>query len=481
MHKHSSFSIIKPYLSASFAITAIVLLVTAFYFISGTAQHWITSLWGILIMTIFVMIGQIAHATKKNESITAQLINTKERLANEIKHRLWAEKTTSESKIQSQFVDENFPALLAYFTIAQRCGYHNRAYRNWLGLNANQIDGQFLQDFSGEAFSKSLKNHMKSILAGETVFNERIQKSAKGILYNLTEQFIPHVDGKKRVVGFYTLYIPRAPEKNQISATADSLSSQANKNLIGPEFTAARIVRAIEGDEFRLYHQKILSLKTNADVPDLYEILIRMSEEENNLMPPGTFLPLVEKFKMMPRLDRWVVNYMMKWLSTHQTTPGTKFCVNIAKDTLLCADFPAFVRDQLQQNKIPPDALCFEIEESDALANPSATSVFAEKIRQLGCLVSLCSISYNQASVNLLKKINVDIIKIDGSLVYNISHDEKDLAKVTAINRIAHTIKIQTVAELVETEDIIVKLREIGVDFAQGFGVARPRPLNELE
>jgi EAL domain-containing protein (putative c-di-GMP-specific phosphodiesterase class I) len=286
---------------------------------------------------------------------------------------------------------------------------------------------------------------------------------------------------KKELSAFYTLYIPRAPEKNQISATADSLSSQANKNLIGPEFTAARIVRAIEGDEFRLYHQKILSLKTNANVPDLYEILIRMSEEENNLMPPGTFLPLVEKFKMMPRLDRWVVNYMMKWLSTHQTTPGTKFCVNIAKDTLLCADFPAFVRDQLQQNKIPPDALCFEIEESDALANPSATSVFAEKIRQLGCLISLCSISYNQASVNLLKKINVDIIKIDGSLVYNISHDEKDLAKVTAINRIAHTIKIQTVAELVETEDIIVKLREIGVDFAQGFGVARPRPLNELE
>jgi hypothetical protein len=211
MHKHSPFSIIKPYLSASFAITAIVLLVTAFYFISGTAKHWITSLWGILIMTIFVMIGQIAHATKKNESITVQLINTKERLANEIKHRLWAEKTTSESKIQSQFVDENFPVLLAYFTIAQRCGYHNRAYRNWLGLNANQIDGQFLQDFSGEAFSKSLKNHMKSILAGETVFNERIQKSAKGILYNLTEQFIPHVDGKKRVVGFlYALYSPRA-------------------------------------------------------------------------------------------------------------------------------------------------------------------------------------------------------------------------------------------------------------------------------
>lgn len=480
MRKHSPLNIIKPYLSASFAITA-ALLIAAFYFISDTTHHWITGLWGILITTIFVMIGQITHATKKNEGIATQLLTTKERLANEIKHRLWAEKTTSESKIQLQFIDESFPILLAYFTVAQRCRYHNRAYRNWLGLNANQIDGQFLQDFSSKEFSKSLKDHMKGILAGKTIFNERIQKTAKGISYNLAEQFIPHFDSKKKVIGFYTLYTPRAPEKNHISAAAASLPSQANANVISPELTAVRIVKAIEGDEFRLYHQKILSLETNADRPDHYEILVRMAEEENNLMPPGTFLPLVEKFKMMPRLDRWVVSYMLQWLSAHQTTPGAKFCINIAKDTLLCTDFPAFVRDQLQKYNIPSSILCFEIEEADALANLSATSLFAQKIRQLGCFVSLCSISHNQASVNLLKKINVDIIKIDGSLVYNIPHDEKDLAKVTAINRIAHAINIQTVAELVENEYIIVKLREIGVDFAQGFGVSRPRPLNELE
>lgn len=481
MHKHSPFNIIKPYLSASFAITAVALLVAAFYLISGTAQHWIASLWGILITTIFVMTGQIAHATKKNESIATQLLTTKERLANEIKHRLWAEKTTSETKIQSQFTDESFPLLLAYFTVAQRCRYHNRAYRNWLGLNANQIDGQLLQDFSSKAFFASLKDHMKDILAGQTVFNERIQKSAKGATYNLTEQFIPHFDSKKKVIGFYTLYTPRVPEKNQTSATTASLASQANAKITSPELTVARIVKAIEGDEFRLYYQKIISLKTNADTHDHYEILIRMAEEENNLMPPGTFLPLVEKFKMMPRLDRWVVCYMVEWLCAHQTTPGAKFCINIAKDTLGCTDFPAFVQDQLKKNKVPSSVLCFEIEESDALSNPSATSVFAGEIRQLGCLVSLCGISHNQASVNLLKEINVDLIKIDGGLVYNIAHDEKDLAKVAAINRIAHTIKIQTVAELVETEDIIAKLREVGVDFAQGFGVARPRPLKELE
>lgn len=481
MHKHSTLNVIKSYLSASLALTALILLVIAIYFISEAAQQWIWGLWGILITTIFVMIGQITYAYNKNKNITTQLLATKERLANEIKHRLWAEKTTSESKIQSQLIDENFPVLFAYFTTAHRCRYHNRAYRDWFGLNANLIDGHFLQEFSSKEFYASLKNYTKDILAGKTVFNERIQKSAKGIPYKLNEQFIPHFDNKKKVIGFYTLYFPSEPEETQFQIKSTNPSSYPNNTANSSEVTAARIAQAIEEDEFHLYFQKIIPLKTNAQTHNHYEILIRMAEEENNLLPPGTFLPLVEKFKMMTRLDRWVVSHMIEWLSANQTKPGEKFCINVAKDTLECTDFPAFVQDELLNKEIPSDILCFEIEVVDALANPSATSIFAEQIRQLGCLVSLCGFSHNQASVNLLKKISVDLIKIDGGLVYNIPHDEKDLAKVAALNRVAHKIKIQTVAELVETEDIVVKLREIGVDYAQGFGIARPQPLKDLE
>lgn len=481
MHKHSTLNVIKLYLTASVALTALILLVAAIYFISEASQQLIWGLWGTLITTIIVMIGQIAHASNKNKNIMTQLLATKERLANEIKHRLWAEKTTSESKIQSQLIDENFPVLFAYFTTAQRCRYHNRAYRDWFGLNANLIDGHFLQEFSSKEFYASIKNFTKDILAGKTVFNERIQKSAKGIPYKLIEQFIPHFDNKKKVIGFYTLYFPNEPEETHIQIKSTKPSSSPRNHTNSSEVTAARIAQAIEEDEFHLYFQKIIPLKTNVEAHNHYEILIRMAEEENNLLPPGTFLPLVEKFKMMPRLDRWVVSYMVKWLSINQTAPGEKFCINVAKDTLECTDFPAFVQEQLQDNAVSSDILCFEIEVTDALSNPSATAIFAEQIRQLGCSVSLCGFSHNQASVNLLKKISVDLIKIDGGLVYNIPHDEKDLAKVAAINRVAHTIKILTVAELVETEDIVLKLREIGVDFAQGFGIARPQPLKDLE
>ncbi|MDP1558386.1 MAG: EAL domain-containing protein [Nitrosomonas sp.] len=501
MHKSSIFSAIKPYLIGSIAITAVALLVTAIYFVTRIELEWIAGLWGILITSILMMINQIAQTEQKIKKYTTQLITSKERLASEIKHHLWAEKTISESKIRSQFIDENFSILLAYFNIEQRCRYHNQAYRNWIGLKSNQIDGQFLHEFSSQAFHVSAKNCIKNILAGEIVFNERVLKSAKGQVFHLTEQFIPHFDSKGKVIGFYTLYTPRIPGKdlisppNRVARNIPETSNQTiktNSGTLPPNtdqskqpsksgLSAARIAQAIDGGEFRLYCQKIISIKNDSYPYEIHEILIRMAEEENNLMPPGAFLPFVEKYKMMTRLDRWVVSHIIQWLSIHKTSSKSMFSINVTKDTIRNEDFPTFVQDQLQKTKVPASALCFEIEESDALADLSNTLVFAEKIRQLGCLISLCSFNHKRNSLDLLRKIKVDFIKIDGSLVWNILRDQEDLAKVVAINRIARAIKVKTIAELVETDDIIIKLREIGIDFAQGFGVASPQPIKTLE
>ena len=237
----------------------------------------------------------------------------------------------------------------------------------------------------------------------------------------------------------------------------------------------------LAGGEFSLYCQKIMPIKANAEPHEMHEILIRMTEEESNLMPPGAFLPFVEKYKMMSRLDCWVVSHIVQWLSAHKTTSKSVFSINVSRDTIKNTKFPAFVQEQLQKVKVSANAICFEIEESDALSNPDETLRFANQTRQLGCRISLCSFNHNRDSLDLLRKIKVDFIKIDGSLVWNILKDEEDLAKVIAINRIAQTIKVQTIAELVETDDIIVKLRELGIDFAQGFGVSRPKSLKVLE
>ncbi len=495
MRKPVFFSAIKPYITAILAVLAIALLVIAIHFIAGIDKEWIASLWGTLIISIFIMISQIAQANSQINTLAKQLITSKERLSNEIKHRLWAEKTTSESKMRLQVFDENFPTLLAYFNVEQRCLYHNHTYRKWFGLNANQIDGQFLHTFSSESFYTSVKNCIKNILAGETVFNERLQKPAKGQFFVLTEQFIPHFDSKGKVIGFYTQYTPRSPEKCKVVTLQNNTSNKTgntststitnNKNqdkqATNSGVSASRIVRAIEGGEFSLYCQKIMPIKADTESYEMHEILIRMTEEESNLMPPGAFLPFVEKYKMMSRLDCWVVSHMVQWLSVHKASSKSLFSINVSKDTIKNTSFPAFVQERLQKAKISTNAICFEIEESDALSNPAETLRFVEQTRQLGCRVSLCSFNHNRDSLDLLRKIKVDFIKIDGSLVWNILKDEKDLAKVIAINRIAQTIKVQTIAELVETDDIIVKLRELGIDFAQGFGVAHPQPLKMLE
>lgn len=495
MQKTSLFNIVKPYLAACIALILALTLIADRYFVSGIALHWLAVLELSLISALLLIIIQIARTEKNIKSYSDQLSVSKERLANEIKHRLWAEKTTSESKVKSQFIDENIPVMLAYFNIDLRCRYHNRIFRRWFGLKPDQIDGQFLKEFSSEEFSSGIEDCVDDILAGKTVHNERILKSTKGFPYIFTEQYIPHLDNKGKAIGFYTLHTPRAQEKNRLSSknkAANPVKPEPQKqnetsatNLRGVQaskagVTAACIVQAIEGGEFNLYCQKISPIKSTAISSSYYEILIRMNEEENNLMPPGSFLPFVDQFKMMPQLDRWVVNHIAQWLSVRPRADSI-FCLNVARDTLSDHTFPGFIQDQLQKLNVAASNLCFEVEASDAETNPADTLIFTQKIRELGCLVSLCSFSHSPGSLDLLDKMRMDYLKIDGSLICNILRDEDDLEKVTTLNQLAHKAKIKTIAELVETDDIIAKLHEIGVDYAQGFGIAKPHPLKELE
>lgn len=499
MQKISLLSRVKPYLAICIALILAIILIADTYFINEITSHLQAAFWFSLVFAILIAMIQVAGAEKNIKNFSDQLQVSKERLGNEIKHRLWAEKTASESKIKSQFVDENMPVMLAYFNSDLRCRYHNRIFRRWFGLKPDQIDGRLLKEFSNEEFFSDIQNSIEEILAGKTVHNERVLKSTKGFPYIFTEQYLPHLDSKGKTVGFYTLHTPRAQEKNRDSSkkklesstkpepekpnkilTKDNTnlppSTQASKSGI----TAARITQAIEGGEFNLYCQEIAPIKSSITSVSHYEILIRMHEEENNLMPPGSFLPLVDQFKMMPKLDRWIISHIAQWLSVHPKS-NSVFYVNVAKDTLSDRAFPGFIQDQLQKIKAPASNFCFEVEVSDAEANTADTLIFTQKIRELGCLVSLCSFSGNPGSLNLLDKMKVDFLKIDGSLVCNILRDEEDLDKVKTINQLAHKTEIKTIAELVESDDIIVKLQEIGVDYAQGFGVAKPHPFKDLE
>ncbi len=487
------FKTLKPFISASIALCMATLLALTDFYFDDVPSLWIMVLWALLFTAILVMFGQSIHAEKEIHNHSSQSLANKERLSNEIKHRLWAEKTIAEVKAKSQIIDENIPVLLAYFNTDQRCSYHNRIFRRWFGLKPDQIDGKQLEEFANEEFTSSIKKHIQKVLSGETIHEERILKSTKGFPYIFTEQYIPHMDNTGKAIGFYTLHTPKAqnkvhatpknngqtskptPEHNRSNTVEKTNNESARSGIM-----ADRIIKALKDGEFNLFCQEIIPLDPNSSIPTHYEILIRMAEEEDNLMPPGSFLPLVDQLKMMPQLDRWVAGYIVRWLVSHPQNNTSIFCLNVARDTLCDEAFIGFIQEKIQQSKIPPQSLCFEIEEIDARSNLAATISFTDKIRKLGCLVTLCSFGQSTAAMDLLKKMKVDYIKIDGGIICNILHDDEDLARAKGIKQIAQKLNIKTIAELVENDETITQLREIGIDYAQGFGITKPCPLEKL-
>jgi EAL domain-containing protein (putative c-di-GMP-specific phosphodiesterase class I)/PAS domain-containing protein len=481
---------IKSYITASAALLLATLLLFIDLFFEDTTGYWAAILWIGLLSVILIMLGQLVHAARQIKNYSEQLSASKERLNNEIKHRLWAEKTTAESKVKSQYVDENIPVMLAYFNAEQRCRYHNRLFRKWFGLTPDRIDGLLLSEFANKEFTSSISKHIDAIFSGKTVHEERVLKSAKGFPYIFIEQYIPYLDNKGRIVGFYTLHTPRAQEKHLVVSRKNQqpqniLSVSKNSLLSGADprdaITASRIAQAIDGGKFNVYCQKMVPVDKNALLPVQYEILIRMLEEENNLMPPGSFLPLVDQFGLMPQLDCWVAGYVIKWIAENCKETRSVFCLNIARDTLRDKKFITFINDKLQENQLSVDKLCFEIEESDAHSNLEDAILFTEAIRKIGCLVTLCSFGQSPASMDLLNKVKFDYLKIDGSIICNMLHDDENMKRIKGINQIARRLSIKTIAELVETRETLAKLNEIGINYAQGFGIAKPCPLDSID
>lgn len=216
MQKTSLLNNIKPFFAVCTALILTAVFIINIFFLGELPSHWSAILWFSLVLVLIIIIFQITRTQKSIQNYTDQLQVTKDRLTNEIKHRLWAEKKASESVIKSLIIDENIPVMLAYFSADLRCRYHNRTFRRWFGLKPDQIDGQLLTDFSDDDFFSGIKNCITEISAGKTIHNQRILKSIKGFPYIFVEQYVPHLDNKGKTVGFYTMHTPRAHEKNSI-------------------------------------------------------------------------------------------------------------------------------------------------------------------------------------------------------------------------------------------------------------------------
>ena len=241
----------------------------------------------------------------------------------------------------------------------------------------------------------------------------------------------------------------------------------------------SRISRAFEEDRFRLHFQNIRAIKASSDAPLYCEILLRMVDEGGLLIPPMAFIPAAERYNLMPAIDRWVIRSMFQWIAAQAKVDqeGRLFAINLSGQSLGDDKFVDFVVDQFMQTGIAPQRICFEITETAAIANLSRAMRFMSALKDMGCRFSLDDFGSGMSSFAYLKNLPVDSIKIDGAFVRDIANDKVDFAMVEAINRIGQVMGIQTVAEFVEDDAILAKLKELGVDYAQGYGIHIPESL----
>ena len=241
---------------------------------------------------------------------------------------------------------------------------------------------------------------------------------------------------------------------------------------------AQRLRKALAGDELQLYMQPIAKLEERRFV--MAEVLVRLREEETKMLPPGEFLPVFEQYGMMPNLDRWVVNRLVRRIARGSLGGFRQFSINVASATLLDFSFPGHIAQILQQYGVPAQALCFEIDEVDVLGRLNAAARFGTAVRALGCRVAIDGFGRRAATFAPLKTLRVDFIKVDGSITRRLLSTNTALNKLRAIVRVAQTIKVGVIAEFVEEADVLARLITLGVDYAQGFGIARPAPMDDL-
>ena len=244
----------------------------------------------------------------------------------------------------------------------------------------------------------------------------------------------------------------------------------------------ARAKRALVENRLFLEAQPMLALGDSPGGAMQYELLVRMRDENGRSVPPGAFLPSVERYNLSVRYDRWVIAAALDWIARHEQamTRVSRFFINLSKDSVVDPETASFVRQALSGAGVDPARIGFEISENVAIANLSSANQLINDLRRIGCLTSLDDFGSGVSSFAYVKALAVDYIKIDGMFVGNISQDKVDYAMVRSIKDIGHVMGKKIVAESVETPAVLEKLREIGIDFAQGFEVGEPRPIDEL-
>jgi EAL domain-containing protein (putative c-di-GMP-specific phosphodiesterase class I) len=239
---------------------------------------------------------------------------------------------------------------------------------------------------------------------------------------------------------------------------------------------AARINAALEEGRFELFRMTILPLQ-RAESGAQYELLLRLKDETGRIVAPNDFIAAAERYGITPNIDRWVIENAFRWLVSEadEREKLLRCSINLSGQSLGDDKFLPFVQEQFNRSGLDATKICFEITESAAVQNYAQANRFVQSLKALGCKFALDDFGKGHSSFGYLKHFPVDFLKIDGSFVKEILHDPIDREMVRSINEIGHLTGKQTIAEFAENAEIIQMLTSLGVDYAQGYGVAQPQ------
>ncbi len=245
----------------------------------------------------------------------------------------------------------------------------------------------------------------------------------------------------------------------------------------------AQINEALELDRFELFAQPIIATAGDRSCIQHLELLVRMRSSGGKLVPPGAFLAAAERYNLAVKIDRWVVGHALFWMSRFEDRMSRlpQCCINLSGQSLSNEAVLSYLVERINYYQIPAEKLCFEITETAAITNLLDATHFIDEMKQLGCQFALDDFGSGLSSYGYLKNLQIDYLKIDGGFVKDICTDPVDYAVVKSINDIGHAMGLKTIAEFVESDEVLSWLQRLGVDYSQGYGIGQPVALAEFD
>jgi diguanylate cyclase (GGDEF)-like protein/PAS domain S-box-containing protein len=356
-------------------------------------------------------------------------------------------------------------------------------------LHAHVRRGDTLARLGGDEFGLLLENCPKAVA---TRITQELLDALRGYRFAWGDQLlriggsigVAMIGGSRQTLAQVlsladaACYAAKEAGRNRVKFYDDH--DQALTQRRGEMGLVSRIHGALDEGRMALFAQPIVALRGGRR--RYCEVLVRMREPGGRLMEPGTFIPAAERYGLMPRLDQWVVQQVLahaQRVVTHEAA-ALSYSVNLSAMSLSQDGMLEWLTTLIAEHPLPPGTLCFELTETAAVSNLTLARDFIGRLKSLGCAFALDDFGSGMSSFGYLRHLGVDFVKIDGSFVADAVSDPVSRVMVEAINRVGHSMGVGTIAEWVEDAATLALMREVGVDYVQGYGVARPQPLDEL-